>query len=314
MTTINISVWNACNLRCNFCYNDSWRDNKTFFRTYDEIVKNMNDLYEKDMSLIFIWWEPTMHPNFLELLLEAKKIWFVKINLATNLIKFSDQNYLNNILWLWIIKWIIASIHSNSDFIEDKITWRKWVFQKKETALKNINIFNWNNISDKVNIYINFVINKDNYLLTSSIAKKMYKIWVNEFRFYTMMLFNHFSIKNLDAVPKYSDFIPIINNLDNDILNICSIHWAPLCISTQVKFWKIRELDINYIKNINSNNIKLFDNHIKNKEKVKECNRCYAYWKFCFWVYKWYLKKYWASEFKGISKEMIIDRIGKFKY
>ncbi len=51
---LNYEIWNACNLRCTFCYNDSFREDRQFFKDIDTINKELNELKKDEITWVTI--------------------------------------------------------------------------------------------------------------------------------------------------------------------------------------------------------------------------------------------------------------------
>ncbi len=147
---------------------------------------------------------------------------------------------------------------------------------------------------------------KTNIYYLSDIIEYFYKNSLYEIRLYCMHIHLGMTEKNLDSIPKYSNVIHSIKKIENINKIQLSIHRSPLCISSLTPKWiLIREVSKRYLYNVWVWWEKLFDSQIREKVKTDECVNCYAYWRFCFWVYKKYIDKYWYSEFKRIWKEKL---------
>jgi len=299
---LNYDLWNACNLKCKFCYNDNKRNIKQSFKSIIDIEKDLSNLVKQSDKIFFIWWEPLFHPHIFEILEFADKVWFNEISIVTNWLKMININFTNKLLSK-NIKCIIFSIHAHNEELDSDISSRKNIFKKRLEALDN---FFYINKEKKYYIWydLNIVLNKLNINFIDKIIDFYYNIWFRRINLYWMLIHNNMSFENLKIIPYYSKIIDKINVCKKNINLELWIHWLPLCISSKINTVNlIREIENRYIYNIWNNWNKLFDDQINYKSKLNECKKCFAYWKFCFWVYKWYYKKYWDKEFKSISKK-----------
>ena len=87
-----LELTESCNLKCIHCYDgDEHRDNPSDKLTFDEWKDILNQLKELDCSKVqFIGGEPTVHPQFLDLLKYAVSIG-LKVEIYSNLVLFNEE-------------------------------------------------------------------------------------------------------------------------------------------------------------------------------------------------------------------------------
>lgn len=303
---VNFPIWNACNLRCKFCYNDSWREKKQYFEDIEVLKKRLLKYHFIGKKVInIIWWEPLMHPKIFELFDFLKENNFI-LNMVTNWTRLWDLDFLESFLkYKNNFENITVSVHSHKELIEEKITWRKLSLEKKLLAIEALKL---NNINFSLTMVLcNYNINYLQEIINFYVSNYNKKIWLQ-----WMITGWWLSNTNIKTLPNYSTIIEKLNNFDNDD-SLRSICWIPLCIHFKIKNknYIIRELTRErlYALNWDWKNLHLSilnDNYIWDK-----CKKCFAFLKFCFWPWKIYVNKYWYNEFTSLRKEEVINLIKK---
>jgi MoaA/NifB/PqqE/SkfB family radical SAM enzyme len=297
-TFINFSVWNACNLRCNFCYNDSWRDYKQFFEEIELLKeKLLSYKFKWQKKINLIWGEPLAYPKLFELLDFLIANGFT-MRIVTNWMKFWDKKFMDKILnYKNIIKSINFSLHSHTSELEEKITDRKWTFEKK---ILWINALKENNMP----FFISLVINNYNVDHIFDIIEHSKKNFNDIVTIQWMITESYFSSKNILSIPSYTKIIEQISKLVNHNILIRRIHWIPLCIHYKIQnvnYW-IRELNREFLYSFRDDWVNLLKSKLEHNYVWDKCKKCYAFWKFCFWPWKLYVKKFWYNEFTSLTK------------
>ena len=92
---INIDLTNRCNLNCPICFANANARGKLLELKIDQIRKMLDTSCSvhavKPTCLQYTGGEPTVHPDFMQALAEAKKRGFSQIQVATNGIKFAND-------------------------------------------------------------------------------------------------------------------------------------------------------------------------------------------------------------------------------
>lgn len=93
----NIDLTNRCNLTCPICFANSNVTGKVYEPSKEQIME-MLQLYRKEQPVAgrliqFSGGEPTIHPDFIEILRGARDLGFSHIQVASNGIKFADPDF-----------------------------------------------------------------------------------------------------------------------------------------------------------------------------------------------------------------------------
>ncbi len=110
-----ITINRACNLRCKWCYAQSSKFSKQDDMTMECFLKIMKVISAPmDVKkIVFIGGEPTIHPNFIEMLSLAKKT-IEKVSLITNGIKFKDIDFTKEVKKEGLT-WVTLSLKAPND-------------------------------------------------------------------------------------------------------------------------------------------------------------------------------------------------------
>jgi len=91
----NIDLTSRCNLSCAICFADANRN--SFEPSFEEVVEMLRRLRDQRpapaFAVQFTGGEPTLHPRFLEIVAEARKMGFSHLQAATNGIRFADPEF-----------------------------------------------------------------------------------------------------------------------------------------------------------------------------------------------------------------------------
>jgi uncharacterized radical SAM superfamily Fe-S cluster-containing enzyme len=92
---MNIDLTNRCNLNCPFCFANAKRRGELVELSIEQIRKMLDTACSVDIvqpsCFQFTGGEPTIHPQFIEALAEAKKRKFTQVQVATNGIRFAED-------------------------------------------------------------------------------------------------------------------------------------------------------------------------------------------------------------------------------
>jgi len=285
------------------------------FFDYEKILKQLDNLTWDYVCIV--WWEPLFYPRILDLIAEIKSRNIKMIRLVTNWVKLSEEDFLSKLLSSWVNS-IQLSIHADSAELEEKLTERKWSFNKRDLWVRNlVKLIKENKLDIK--LYSNTVPNSYNINQLDSIIKYIYSLWIKNIVVSWIYNTYWFTKTNQEMLCKYSDIIYRINNIKDFIeknINL-EVHWLPLCLHKKILInnYKIRELRPQEIYEIlkGKENKPTSVYNKTYKSWIDACNNCYAYWKFCLWVFNDYLDKYWAWEFDSLNKEDVYSFVEKVK-
>lgn len=235
MKRVDVKVWFACNNHCDFCV--QWDKRYRFKpRTLDEIQKIILDEYNNNARwIVFTGWEPTVHPDLIECIKYAKKLWFLSIQIQSNWRNFSKLDYLKELIDSWVtefspsIHWFKASTH-------DKQVWIKWAWEEVIKWLINLQNL-------KQHVIINSVITKSNYKEIPELAKLLIKLWVTQYQFAFVHILWSADKNKESVVPKKTDVMPYIKkalDLWKASNIICMTEAIPFCLMKWYE-WAIAE-------------------------------------------------------------------------
>lgn len=147
-----------CNQKCLFCNVNKWNTIiplKIIEKFLKDKILKYKLIEKKNIKIHISWWEPTMHPDFINVLDVILK-YSDDVEIQTNWIFFwleSNINNLNKYKWLHFY----ISFHSHIEETYNKITETKWQYELAIKGIKNIL-----NLWNKWNVVLNTVINKYN--------------------------------------------------------------------------------------------------------------------------------------------------------
>jgi len=331
-------VWSRCNSNCIFCF-DQWlkyiqstnKDTKTIKRQLTLLNKLSN-------HIVFIWWEASIRSDIIELIEYSKKLWYQKIWLITNWVKFADISFCEDIFKAWLNE-IVLSFHTSNEVLSN-YTSRTRNFRKILEWAINIS-----NLSKKysINLTSNTVVTKINFHTLIQISKLLSKIWIKYQNYWFLEYTGDANINKNIIWIRYSEASKYINDLlDFWIISnsVITLEWFPYCLLKEEKqnlnflkrqisfrekiYWEVIWFTKSYDVDLYINN--MFDKKSLNKSlKLKfisdKCIKCRYLW-FCpipksckdfymIWhlnkkfktniIYDKYIEIYWDEEFKTIN-------------
>jgi len=92
-----IDLTNRCNMRCPICFANAGVTGRVFEPDFDEVVRQLQilrDLRPTPCTAIqFTGGEPTIHPDFLEIVSAARRMGFSHIQIATNGLRLAESDF-----------------------------------------------------------------------------------------------------------------------------------------------------------------------------------------------------------------------------
>lgn len=295
---VDIKIWFACNNHCTFCV--QWDKRLKFKpRKLDEIKFILDSEYELwARSVVFTWWEPTVHPNLIDSIAYAKKIWYKQIQIQSNWTNFDNIDYVKDLIGAWANEFN-PSIHWFYKETHDKQVMTNWAWDRVIKWLINLN-----NLNQK--IVINSVITKDNYKEIPKLAKLLIKLKVTQFQFaFVHILWSAY--KNRDSVvPKKTDIVPYVHKA----LDLAKKSWIP-AFTEAIPYCMMEWYEWAIAETLMPETTVVDAEHRTNsyaeyrldywKIKREECKKCEKY-KICEWPWKEYPDIYWWNEFIPLKK------------
>jgi len=301
MKHIELNLGLACNHKCIFCMSGLAKNDILWFEKFETLEKEINKLYSLwYTSIWFLGWEPTIHPNFLELVKIAKDKWFKNIETITNWSKIFNEDFLFEAIKNGLTR-ISISLHSIYAKKEEKLLW--WIngiLSKKLKSIKNVLKF-YNRWILKKELSINIVINKFNYKETYKTIIYLYKLWVKSFRLNFIQLEGNSTKNYLILALTYEEFRPYLKKLiflckryDDIRINFEAIPWCYSWLNYS-DYIKYSEQKIDKVKDkISRDDLSLSRDIINQLERrkelkvyIKKCDNCFLKWE-CEGIWKRY--------------------------
>lgn len=130
IVTLNLNT--TCNLHCKWCYNQEKQHRllkfELFVKFYEDIIKN------NITSIALIGGEPTIHPQFVEILRKLKE---QEVHLFTNAIRFSEKDFCKDVCRQKNLKDITISIKGFNEKSFEKFSDEK-AFAEFCSAIENL--------------------------------------------------------------------------------------------------------------------------------------------------------------------------------
>lgn len=165
-----IEITNKCDLSCPTCYANSWNWEFLDLNTIEKMMDFYQDSeYNKADILQISWWEPTLHPQIIEILKLAKSKNFKYIMLNTNWLRIcNDENFVKELgeLKQWFEIYLQFDWFNEETYL--KLRWKN-ILEEKQKAIKNL---------QKYKIPITLVSTIKNWLNDNEIWK-IIDFWLN---------------------------------------------------------------------------------------------------------------------------------------
>jgi len=174
MKRADIKIGFACNNHCRFCVQGRKRENlraKSADEVKKEIARASNDCQE----IVFTGGEPTIHPDFLDLVKYAKAKGFQKIQIQTNGRMFAYLDFCRQTIAAGANEFSPA-LHGHIAQLHDFLTSVPGSFDQTVQGIKNLK-------SLGQAIITNTVITKSNYRHLPEIARLLVNLGVDQYQF-----------------------------------------------------------------------------------------------------------------------------------
>ena len=294
---LDIKLTFQCNNHCDFCAQGSKRS-FIKMRTKDEIINALNDGKKNEVnSVVFTGGEPTLHPNIIELIKEAKKLGYKFIQLQTNGRTLSDINFLKELKKAGANE-IGPSLHGSKPEIHDKLTHSPGSFNQTIKGIIN---------SKKLGLYVmtNTVITTLNYKDLADLAKLFVYLKVNQFQFAFVHIIGTAWENRKWIVPKKTEILPYLYKaLDTGIKKgiRCYTEAIPYCLMKGYEFCvaeriipdgPVVDADV-FVEN--------YGDYRRNEGKIKnkKCKKCF-YYNVCEGPWREYPEIFGWDEFKPVK-------------
>ena len=207
--TVWLVITSKCNNNCSFCYYKK-RSEEMSLETIKKYIILLNKI--KPKKIILIGGEPTLHPNFVDIVQLLYQNNF-KISVVSNGYGFSN---------LKIVKKVIDKIKNISISIEgtnkthNKIVRNNLAYDSIINSIKNIQLFNKNPST-------NTVINKENINNIEYLISDLYNLGLRKFTFNICSSFDISDKISYSPKELIKDFEPILRRLTNKYSD-CDFH------------------------------------------------------------------------------------------
>lgn len=277
-----IILTTLCNNNCRNCLLDK-RIN-IGYRSLSSIKKELYFSLRKGYErVMLLGGEPTIHPDFLEIIRLSKEAGYKKVTVLSNGRMFSYIGFLRKAKEAGLEE-IIVSIYSHKPKVQDYITGTKGSLKQTLNALVNIKKLNYP-------LVVGTVITKRNYKDLPALSAFLSKLGINQHQFEFIrpcgMAWDNYT----DMVPRMKEVVDYLTKaLENEIKNNVEvrIEGMPFCVIENYSRY------INKIEQEKVNDISEKD--IKDHVKFKSCKLC-RYNKVCVGVWKEYAEKEGSKEF-----------------
>lgn len=300
-----LTSW-LCTNDCIFCMEN--KDVREFI-SLEKVEKILKNWLKYSKEVTFTSWEPTLHPNLIDMVSLAKKYWYQVIQVISNWRKYKNYDYAENLIKAWVTDFII-SIHSYNALSHDEIVRKKWAFNDVLEWIINIS-----KLKKKYRLVFNTntTILKNNYKDVIKIVYFLEKFPIDSLVL-NIVIPQEEAIKNkINVLEKYSIMLEKFTDLQKfqNKYNNIYINGFPMCLSKDLlwiiwfrepvqfeQWWKyFARYSENQINNINVDNKYKIINW---KIKRKQCMNC-KYYNDCEWIWDSYIKIYWWNEFIAVN-------------
>lgn len=302
MKHIEINLWLACNHKCIFCMSWMARNKVLWFEKKETIFSEIEQLFSKGYtSLWFLWWEPTLHPDFLDIVLYAKTRGFSHIEVISNGSKFCQKKFLSQAIENGITR-ISLSLHSLDEKEEAFLLgWIPAALSQKIESIRNIQSFIslW---ELRRELSINIVVTQKNYKSIKRTILGLLTLGVKSFRLNFVQLEWYSTHHYKDVAIRYEEFLPELK----EILTL-TLYSPQLKINFEAIPWCYSWLNyMNYLKfseqNIDRQKDKISTDdqdsvtreimsQLSRRKELKiylqKCEHCFLKWE-CEWIWKRY--------------------------
>lgn len=198
---IDIKIGYQCNNCCRFCVQGNKRE-RCLFREKLEIIEDLTKARNDCQSVVFTGGEPTIHPDFLDLVKNAKRLNYQVIQIQTNGRMFAYKEFCRKTIVAGANEFSPA-VHGHTAKLHDYLTNTKGSFNQTIQGIKNLK-----DLGQKV--VTNTVITKFNYRYLPNIAKLLVDLGVDQFQFaFVHIVGTAWKNRNL-IVPKKMQIIPYV--------------------------------------------------------------------------------------------------------
>lgn len=256
-----------CNSYCNFCPEIRRREKLgNCEMDYEVIKEKMLELKRRNYrEIVFCGGEPTVHPQFEQLVELANNYGFQSIAVISNGRKFADKDYAKKLINLGI-KFFNISIHAPNQEIANKVYRISDTWHKSVEGIRNL-------VGEDVYLSTNVVVCAMNYKYIVQIYKMLTDLGVKHINF---RVCKQNDIRDLYFVPPLDIVVKLFNVVEKINRNRVEITLAefPLCVfSKYPKLFNLCE-EIKDNKNLDMTIISRSNENFMRNEYRQNCKGC----------------------------------------
>lgn len=294
---VDIKIGYQCNNRCFFCVQGNKRE-KCSFVDESKIKKDLIKARKTCQSVVFTGGEPTIHPNFLDLVRLARELNFKIIQIQTNGRMFAYKDFCRETIKAGANEFSPA-LHGHTADLHDYLTNISGSFNQTSQGIKNLKV-----LGQKV--ITNTVITKFNYRYLPEIARFLVYLNVDQFQFAFIHIVGAAWEKRNSIVPRKSLTIPYVKKgLDIGIAagKKVMVEAMPYCLMKDYERYVAEQVIPDSIVIENKLVIKDYKKYRVNSGKTKDpnCVNC-IYFSICEGPWREYPEIFGWDEFKPVLK------------
>lgn len=222
---VKIHTNHACNLKCRFCYYGDSACIKEKDPTLDELKSWLKKAKENGaLDVDFCGGEPTLRPDFPELLEYTRKIGYRIIGVTTNGQRMANRDYVKKLVKSGLND-ALFSLQGYNAKTHDYLTQVPGSFDRIIKAIKNVK-------KSGIILRINSTVTKENYKHLPKLAKLILKLQPDAVNFIKFNPWDVALASSRELMPRYSEMAPHLKQAIDILkpkISKVSVRYFPLC-------------------------------------------------------------------------------------
>jgi MoaA/NifB/PqqE/SkfB family radical SAM enzyme len=298
MERVDIKVGFYCNNHCAFCVQGRKREFLPA-KSKKEIEKSLKEAYDKGKhEVVFTGGEPTLHPNFLELVKIAKEIGFQEIQIQSNGRMFAYPDFCQKTIMAGATLFSPA-LHGADPEMHDFLTEIPGSFSQTSQGIRNLKALGQY-------VMTNSVITKKNYKQIPELAQLLVNLGVDQFQFAFVHILGSAQENKRWLVPRKSEIAPYVKRgldigiragkkVTTEAIPYCFLEGYEEYVAERI-IPKTRIYDANFV-------VEEYGDYRRDCGKIRsnKCNEC-KYVKVCEGPWKEYPELFGWDEFDPVKK------------
>lgn len=299
MKSLSVHLTDQCNNSCKFCVVDSYQGSRERVNrklVYNYLKANAAKGYER---VNIHGGEPTVVPEFLDILQDIKDFNYPCVSLQTNARLLSDLEFAKKVVDLGVNLFVV-SMHGKDEQQQDYLTGSERSYEEAIQGIKNV-------IALGAKVRTNTVVCKQNKDDICEIVQNCVKLGVHHINISGMHPTGK-AFKNYELVtPRYDEIMVQVKEaaiLVDQSGVVCTLEGFPLCLLGEYKKYCIQWNEEKFKLLFRSIILEDYDSFMRNEERKmgEPCKNCILFDK-CGGVYKEYLMYNNWDEFVAVTKE-----------